>query len=201
MPLKIDAKQELIHILQLAFSGEKGASHAYEGHWKSVWRLAEKKKIQEIQKEELIHRECVGRMLRQLKAAPRKWLEFKMSAIGKAIGFLCHFGGWFIPMYGAGRLESKNVKEYEEAARHAVNSGNVTIVEDLLKMAEVEWDHEKYFRQLILAHPLYSFFPKWEIPPPKKNIRDSFEHFLKDKPLLVKQKLLGLKQLEAHPMG
>ena len=55
-------------------------------------------------------------------------------------------------MYGAGRLESHNVKEYEDAADLAVVSGHPEFVECLLEMAEVEWDHEAYFRGKVESH-------------------------------------------------
>ena len=48
----------------------------------------------------------------------------------------CRIGGWLIPMYGAGRLESGNVREYEDAARFAVMAGYRRFVPALLEMAE-----------------------------------------------------------------
>ena len=74
-------------------------------------------------------------------------------------------------MYGAGFLESRNIVEYEVAARLAAESGLGEFVECLLEMAEVEWEHELYFRHRVLSHPLSGFIPLWEAPPPKADIR------------------------------
>ena len=42
-------------------------------------------------------------------------------------------------------------------------------------MAEVEWDHEQYFRSRVLTHRLGVRLPMWPAPPPKSEIRASFE--------------------------
>jgi hypothetical protein len=74
-------------------------------------------------------------------------------------------------MYGAGRLERGNIVEYEVAARHAVACGHGEMVDCLLAMAEVEWEHEQYFRAKVAGHPLLRLFPLWPPPPPKSAIR------------------------------
>jgi hypothetical protein len=78
-------------------------------------------------------------------------------------------------MYAAGRLESRNVKEYEAAARYAARYEIHEFVDCLLVMAEVEWDHEKYFRSCVLSHPWSARLRLWDSPPPKEEIRRSFE--------------------------
>jgi hypothetical protein len=78
-------------------------------------------------------------------------------------------------MYGAGRLESSNVREYETAARLARESSREDLIDCLLTMAEVEWEHEKYFRSRVLAHPLGRRLTLWPQPPPKETIREPFE--------------------------
>jgi hypothetical protein len=97
-----------------------------------------------------------------------------MDWIGKTLGFLCAWSGWFAPMYGAGLLESRNIKEYEEAAEFALAAGHVEFLDDLLTMAEVEWEHEKFFREKCRTHFLYHWFPKWPIPPAMETIRKPF---------------------------
>jgi hypothetical protein len=74
-------------------------------------------------------------------------------------------------MYGAGRLERGNIVEYEHAAVYAAQCGHEGMIDCLLTMAEVEWEHELYFRGRILGHRLLRFFPLWETPPPKESIR------------------------------
>lgn len=171
------AKEALIQLLQLAYSGELAAANAYRGHWQSVKGQHEKDEIFQIEIEELQHRKLVGEMLKELGAKPNRWREFKMNLIGKAIGILCHFGGWFIPMYGAGKLESHNIKEYEDAARYALMAGYEHFIETLLELAEVEWEHELYFRKKVESHWLNKWFPKWTFPPDKTTIKSSFLAF------------------------
>lgn len=157
-------REKLIKLLQGAYSGELGASYAYQGHWRSVKNADEIASIKKIEAEEWHHRALVGEMLEELGARPDPKLEKKLTRIGKTIGALCRIGGWFIPMYGAGRLESHNVKEYQDAAYFAKNSGNEKYIDSLLEMAEVEREHERYFRLKTETHFLSKVFPKWKIP-------------------------------------
>ena len=83
------------------------------------------------------------------------------------------------PMYGAGRLERRNIVEYETAARLAVRAGRPEFADCLLTMAEVEWDHEQYFRSRVLVHCLAARVPMWPAPPPKGEIRTSFERAMR----------------------
>ena len=73
-------------------------------------------------------------------------------------------------MYGAGKLESRNIREYESAAHLAEISGHEEFVECLLTMAGVEWEHEQYFRSQVLRHRFARFIPVWPAPPPKDEI-------------------------------
>jgi hypothetical protein len=136
----------LIQILQLAYSGERAAAYAYRGHWRSVASSEERERIHRIEDEEWHHRRLVGQTL-------------------------CHVSGWLLPMYGAGKLERRNIVEYENAARYAVGCGKVEFVDCLLMMAEVEWEHEQYFRAKVLSHPVGRLLPIWPAPPPKETIR------------------------------
>ena len=168
------ARRSLVRLLQMAYSGELAASHAYQGHARSVRDPKERARITEIENEEWVHRECVGKMLASLDAGPDSSRERWLLRIGKTIGFLCRIGGWLIPMYGAGRLESHNVKEYEDAARFARACGREDIVDDLLHMAEVEWEHERYFRERVESRRLGRMLPMWKVPPAKDEIRASY---------------------------
>lgn len=162
---------ELIRLLQNAYSGELAAYYAYEGHWRSLRSPTEQKEIQKIQAEEMEHRECIGKFLALLGAKPNPRRELIFTCIGKTISLLCRIGGWFIPMYGAGKLERGNIVEYENAARIAAEAGRQDMVEDLLLMAEVEWDHELYFRQKSESHWLRYIFRIWSPPAPREQIR------------------------------
>lgn len=161
----------LVALLQLAYSGELAAAHAYRGHARSVAEPEEHRRIAEIEREEWHHRELVGRMLAELGSGPSRTRELRAALIGRVLGVLCHLSGWLAPMYGAGRLESRNIREYEAAARLARGAGHVEWVDCLLTMAEVEWEHEHYFRTHVLAHRLSRHLPIWPAPPPKETIR------------------------------
>jgi rubrerythrin len=166
--------RKLIALLQLAYSGELAAAHAYRGHWHSVTDAEERKRIEQIENEEWHHRTLVGEMLEQLGAQPNQRRESRSLIVGRTLGFLCHLTGWLAPMYGAGRLESRNIREYETAARYARDCGHEDFVDSLLAMAEVEWDHEKYFRSRVLVHLLGRRLPIWREPPLRESIRESF---------------------------
>jgi rubrerythrin len=170
-----DAWQNLITLLQLAYSGERAAGYAYRGHWKSVSDKEERVRIKQIEDEEWHHRKLVGDMLSSLNAQPVSHREIRAWIIGRGLGLLCHVMGWLAPMYGAGRLEGLNIVEYETAARYARNCGREDFIDCLLTMAEVEWEHENYFRTLVLRHPLGRRLSLWPSPPPKETIRRSFD--------------------------
>src|SRR6266850_8073207 len=174
----LDSRQKLIALLQLAYSGELAAAYAYRGHWKSVSNADQRTAIQNIEADEWRHRKLVGEMLANLENGPSRRRETRANMIGRTLGFLCHVMGWLAPMYGAGRLESRNIREYETAARHARDCGRSDLVDCLLEMAEVEWDHEHYFRARVQEHFLGRRLPIWPQPPSKDSIRLSFEREL-----------------------
>ncbi len=161
----------LIRQLQGAYSGERAAGHAYRGHWKSVRDAKEREEIQQIEREEWHHRQLVAGLLAQLGAKPNRLREATFFVIGHTIATLCRVGGWFIPMYGAGRLERHNIVEYEDAALYASRCGHEEMIECLLTMAEVEWEHERYFRSKCEGHFLLRVLKLWEPAPPKETIR------------------------------
>ncbi|HZH90386.1 MAG TPA: ferritin-like domain-containing protein [Pyrinomonadaceae bacterium] len=165
---------ELINILRLAYSAEMAAAYAYRGHWRSVKDEATRTRIRRIEEEEWHHRRLVGRMLEQVGAEPDRTRELRAIVIGRALGAMCHVTGWLLPMYGAGKLESRNINEYETAARHASRAGHAEFVDCLLTMAEVEWEHEKYFRACVESHKLGAWIPVWPQPAPKESIRSTY---------------------------
>lgn len=148
-PTGEDTRRKLTRLLQLAFSGEKAAALAYQGHARSVRNPAEKEMIRKIEKDEWIHREKVGKLLSELGARPLAARELRSGVIGHTLSFLCRFSGWFLPMYFAGRLETRNVEEYDTAAAYARELGLNHFLPELQEMAEVEVEHEKYFLQII----------------------------------------------------
>lgn len=159
-----DAKKNLIRILQNAYSGELAASYAYRGHWKSLKDSPEKEQIKRIEAEEWEHRANVLKWLEKLDAKPNKMREKIFWTIGKTLGTTCYVSGWFFPMYFAGRLESGNVTEYEDAAAFASELGMQTCVDELMDMAQTEAEHEVFFRNVVAKHkllPLMRTFFRW----------------------------------------
>ncbi len=148
------ARQNLIRILQNAHAGEVAAAYAYRGHWKSLKHSPEKERIKEIEAEEWDHRQRVGEWLAKLDAKPKPLGEKIFWTIGNVLGPSCFVSGWFMPMYFAGRLESKNSVEYEGAAKFAIELGMDDCVDDLLDMARVEVEHEEFFHQTVASHRL-----------------------------------------------
>jgi hypothetical protein len=103
-------------------------------------------------------------MLNSLGSNPSKFLEAKLWMIGRTIGLACHFIGWFLPMYFAGRLESGNVIEYQVASTHAAALGLRQFEAELLVIAAVEKEHEQFFLTIINGHrwlPLMSSVFGW----------------------------------------
>jgi len=176
-----DSRSKLIALLQLAYSAELAAAYAYRGHWHSVADQDERARIRQIEDEEWHHRELVGGMLERLGSGPNRQREIRSLLLGRALGFLCHVMGWLAPMYGAGRLESRNIREYETAARHARDCGHEEFTDCLLTMAEVEWEHEYYFRSRVLLHSFGQRLSLWPLPPSKESIRESFARELEEK--------------------
>jgi len=169
-----EARAALIKLLQMAYSGELAAAYAYRGHWQSVRNADERTHIQEIEEEEWHHRRQVGEMLQALGSGPKRGREWRAACLGRTLGVLCRITPWLVPMYGAGKLESRNVREYETAARHALDCGRAEWIDCLLTMAEVEWEHEHYFRRRVLSHRIGYRLPLWPAPPPKETIRAAF---------------------------
>jgi hypothetical protein len=175
-----EALEAFVRRLRMAYAGELGAARAYAGHWRSIRRgrpggEAQRQAIRRIQAEEMDHRAQVGAMLRALGHEPGRLRDAAFWCIGTAIAGSCFAGGWYAPMHGAGRIERRNIWEYEDAARLAVRSGRPEWVEPLLAMAEVEWDHERFFHDHARSHWLHARLRGWASPPPREEIRASFQ--------------------------
>ena len=159
-----DTRQKLIRILQNAYSGER-AAYAYRGHWKSLKKsAAERERIRQIEEEEWTHRREVGKWLEVLEAKPRRFKEAMLWTISRTLGATCHISGWFFPMYFAGRLESGNVKEYEDAAGFARELEMHECYDEMMQMAQVELEHEEFFRSVVAHHrllPVTKRFFRW----------------------------------------
>ena len=162
-------RADLVRILQNAHAGELAAAYAYRGHWRSLRRPAERMEVARIESAEWHHRNEVFEHLAALGAAPRPRRELLMGAVGGFFGFLCHVGGWFAPMYAAGRLEAINTIEYETARDAAAALGMDELVASLDEMIAEEIRHEVWFGDRCRGHvllPIASSLFTWRPPEP-----------------------------------
>ena len=159
------ARENLIRILQSAYSGEMAAAFACRGHWKSLKKSSdERERIRQIEDEEWTHRREVGKWLDVLEAKPKRAREVVFWTVGKTLGNACFVAGWFFPMYFAGKLESGNVKEYEDAARFAEELEMPKGFDELMEMARVEQERENFFKEIVSRHrllPIAKTFFRW----------------------------------------
>lgn len=153
-------QRELKKLLQLAYSAERAASFAYQGHAASVSNIEDKLIIKSIEDDEWYHRKEVLEIMRQYNIDVNKFYEIKYYVIGKIISYSCYILGWFIPMYFAGRLESGNVNEYFRMIE-LFHELNIFEHDNLLKnLGEKEKEHEVYFLEKIREHRLLPFFER-----------------------------------------
>lgn len=144
-------RRRLIHILQMAYSGEKSAALAYQGHAGAVSDTQDKLKIKAIEQDEWDHRQHVGEMLASLNAHPHPGREILQVMIGRVIKPMCYVSGWFFPMLGAWLLEEANIQEYHKAALHADALGLTEMTAHLRDMADRELQHALFFKERTLS--------------------------------------------------
>lgn len=150
----------LVKSLQKAYSAEKAASYAYQGHAASVKNIEEKKAIHQIEIDEWNHRAEVLKIMHQYDIPISKWYEIKFAIIGKTISASCFVIGWFMPFYFAGSLESGNVCEYFIMKQYFNSLGINKHDEILYEMGIKEKEHEVYFLNKIKNNKLLPFFEK-----------------------------------------
>ena len=151
---------KLVDLLQRAYSAEKAAAFAYQGHAGSVKNPDEKIAIRQIEQDEWNHRREVLAMMQAYNIPVSKWYEFRFHVIGKIISYSCYVIGWFMPYYFAGRLESANVCEYFRMMQY-FHEINIMAHNDILyEMGIKEKEHEIYFLNRIKNKKLLPFFEK-----------------------------------------
>lgn len=150
--------KELVDLLQMAYSAEKAAAFAYQGHAGSVKNEDEKSAIHQIEIDEWNHRKEVLAIMNYYGIPISTYYEIKFHIIGKIISYSCYVIGWFMPYYFAGRLESGNVCEYFRMM-HYFHELDIHEHNDVLyEMGIKEKEHEVYFLQKIKNKKLLPFF-------------------------------------------
>jgi rubrerythrin len=150
----------LVDLLKRAYSAEKAAAFAYQGHAGSVKDTNDKAAIKQIEIDEWNHRECVLKIMKHYEIPVSKFYEFKFHTIGKFISYSCYVLGWFMPFYFAGSLESGNVCEYFRMMHYFHELGIKEHDEVLYEMGIKEKEHEVYFLGKIKNSKLLPFFEK-----------------------------------------
>lgn len=150
----------LIDLLKKAFSAEKAAAFAYQGHAGSVKDYIEKKSIRQIELDEWEHRKHVRRIMQLYDIPVSTYYEYRFHLIGKIISGSCYIIGWFMPFYFAGRLESGNVCEYFRMKQFFNEQGITEHDHILYEMGIKEKEHEIYFLNKIKTNRLLPFFEK-----------------------------------------
>lgn len=157
--MKLEHK-ELSDLLQRAYSAEKAAAFAYQGHADSVKDKKQKLEIKQIEIDEWNHRKEVLEIMLHYNIPVSKYYEVRFHIIGKAISYSCYVIGWFMPFYFAGSLESGNVCEYFRIKRFFNALGVNEHDQILYEMGIKEKEHEVYFLNKIRNHKLLPFFEK-----------------------------------------
>ena len=152
--------RSLIKLLQQAYSAEKAAAFAYQGHAGSVKDPIQKQAIRQIEIDEWNHRSEVLKIMQQYDIPVSKFNEFKFNVIGKVISGSCYVIGWFMPFYFAGSLESGNVCEYFRMMHYFHELGITQHDEFLYEMGIKEKEHEVYFLSKIENNKLLPIFEK-----------------------------------------
>jgi rubrerythrin len=181
------ARRELRRGLTLAASGELGAIRAYLGHRRSLRYGADRDLLVRILKDETRHSRRGIEMLGGRGGQRVRRAERKLTLVGGAIAAFCRVGGWFLPMVGAARLECDNIVEYEILARLAWWAGEHALLDPLLHLAEVEWDHEAWLRERAMTHALWRLVPLWPAPRSRSALRADFASFLR-RPTTVRRR-------------
>jgi len=151
---------KLIDLLQRAYSAEKAAAFAYQGHAGSIKDKFEKKAIHQIEIDEWNHRKEVLHIMKKYDIPVSRYYEIRFHIIGKIIGYACYVIGWFMPYFFAGKLESGNVCEYFKMM-HYFNELKIPDHNQMLfDMGIKEKEHEVYFLGKIKNKKMLPFFEK-----------------------------------------
>lgn len=165
---------QLSNLLQKAYSAEKAAAYAYQGHAASVKNPLEKSAIRQVEEDEWNHRREVLAIMNYYNIPVSRWYEIRFAIIGRIISFSCHVIGWFMPFFFAGKLESGNVCEYFRMKRYFNSIGIHDWDLVLYEMGMKEKEHEIYFLEKIRHSRLLPYFERlfnWGADHSANNVR------------------------------
>jgi hypothetical protein len=148
----------LIASLKKAYSAEKAAAYAYQGHAASVHNHLEKVAIRQIEEDEWNHRKEVLTIMNHYNIPVSKWYEVRFAIVGRVLSASCHIIGWFMPFFFAGKLESGNVCEYFVMKQYFNSLGIHEWDMVLYEMGMKEKEHEIFFLSKIKQHNLLPLF-------------------------------------------
>jgi hypothetical protein len=152
--------KKLVALLQQAYSAEKAAAFAYQGHAGSVSNFQDKLAIRQIELDEWGHRTEVLNIMQEYGVSISNFQEIRFYLIGKLISASCYIIGWFMPFYFAGSLESGNVCEYFRMKQYFNTLGITKHDKILYDMGIKEKEHEVYFLNRINGSKLLPYFEK-----------------------------------------
>jgi hypothetical protein len=152
--------KKLSRLLQKAYSAEKAAAFAYQGHAGAVKNKDEKAAIKQIEIDEWHHRASVLQIMQEYNIKVSKFYEVQMYVVGKSIHVICYIIGWFMPFYFAGSLESGNVCEYFKMIHYFHEVGITKHDQLLYDLGIKEKEHEVYFLSKIKNNKLLPLFEK-----------------------------------------
>ena len=87
---------QLVDLIRKAYSAEKAASFAYQGHAASVKSKEEKISIKQIEMDEWNHRAEMLQIMKNHDIPVSKFYEIRFHIIGKIISGSCFIIGWFM---------------------------------------------------------------------------------------------------------
>ncbi len=148
----------LVNLIQMAYSAERAASFAYQGHAGSLRNPQERARVKQIEQDEWDHRAEMLALMKKYDIPINQYYEWRFYLIGKFISASCYVIGWFMPYYFAGRLESGNVCEYIRMKRYFNELGITEHDQALLQMAVREKEHEVCFLEMIRNHSWLPWF-------------------------------------------
>ena len=150
----------LVDLLRMAYSAEKAAAFAYQGHVASVKSELEKTAIKQIEINEWNQRHEVLTIMNQYGIEPSCYYEIRFHIVGKLISTGCYVIGWFMPFYSVGHLESSNVCKYFRMIHFFHELEIREHDQTLYEMGVKEKEHEDYFYTQLKGHKMLPLFER-----------------------------------------